>query len=139
MASPVLIDSSLDIFNNKPILQTFLQTRKIKIRPIDGWKMGSNIIFVVLKLESSLLESNSFEIIITCQIQSTSAGTTGGMCTTGIISFMSMSQPSQFFRTIFNWFWETVALVKTHDSPVYSSTKMEPENLTLTRWMKKLE
>ncbi len=69
MASPVLIDSSLDIFNNKPILQTFLQTRKIKIRPIDGWKMGSDIIFVVPKLESSLLESNSFEIVMTSQIQ----------------------------------------------------------------------
>ncbi len=69
MASPVLIDSSLDIFNNKPILQTFLQTRKIKIRPIDGWKMGSNIIFVVPNLQSSLLESNSFEIVMTSQIQ----------------------------------------------------------------------
>ncbi len=89
MTPPVLIDSSLNVFDTKPILQTFLQTRKIKIRPLvrsfffelmhciitkkkcfkDGWKMGTNIDFVVPKLESSLLESDSFELVMTSQIQ----------------------------------------------------------------------
>ncbi len=68
MPTPVLIDASLNVFDTKSILSSFIQTRKFKIRPIDGWRTGENINFVVPNLEQSVIPTDSFEICMTSQI-----------------------------------------------------------------------
>ncbi len=70
MLSPVLIDASLNIFYTKAILSSFIQTRKFKIRPIDGWQTGENINFVIPNLEQAVIPTDSFEICMTSQILS---------------------------------------------------------------------
>ena len=65
---PVLIDSSLKIFDAPPLYESFVETRDIVIRPVDGWQAGNTIDFVLPKYESMLYESDSFQIHMTTSI-----------------------------------------------------------------------
>lgn len=40
---PVLIEKSLDLFDSRPVVDSFIDTRTVIIRPTDGWQQGNTI------------------------------------------------------------------------------------------------
>ena len=64
----VLIDSSLKLFDALPTCESFVETRDIVIRPVDGWQAGNTIDFVIPKHDGQLFESDSFQIHMTSSI-----------------------------------------------------------------------
>lgn len=58
--TPLLSDTSLDIFSQPPVIESFLDTRELRISPSDSWKSGNLIQFYLPRYDSLLYVSDSF-------------------------------------------------------------------------------
>jgi len=68
MEPPILIPSSLEIFNPPPLLESFTKTTDIFVLPQEGWKESKQITFTLPTYEHQLYESSGFEIFMTSRI-----------------------------------------------------------------------